>query len=55
MIKIDKNPAGRISNIFFGLCVVIDGIIRIVSLGFLSTNLPLQFSRIQAKRSFKKR
>lgn len=48
MIERNKNPAGRISNMTFGMCTFIDGFIRIISLGFLHTRLPLVYARRQA-------
>ena len=54
MIQINKNAAGRFSNILFGVANFIDGIVRIGSLGFLHTRLPLEVSRIQVMYFIKK-
>jgi hypothetical protein len=54
MIQINKNPDGRISNIVFGLCHIVDGIVRAGSLGFLHTTFPLDYARYTAKRRFTK-
>ena len=54
MIELNKNPAGRIWNMIFGLCCIIDGLIRLVSLGFLHTKLPMGFASLQVKFSLLK-
>lgn len=50
-IQINKNPAGRVSNMLFGLCYIIDGIVRVFSFGFLHSNFTLDYSREQAKKA----
>lgn len=54
MIEINKNAAGRFANILFGVASFIDGIVRIGSLGFLHTQLPLEVRRIQVMYFMKK-
>lgn len=48
-IERNKNPAGRVSNIGFGVVAIIDGIVRVLSLGFLHTDLMLSYARRQAR------
>jgi hypothetical protein len=54
MIERDKNPVGRWYNALFGVACVLDGIVRVVSFGYLMTRLPLDVSRWGMERSFKK-
>ena len=53
MTKIERNrhPAGRASNMVFGLCTIGDGLVRVLSGGFLHTTLTLDWARNQAKAS----
>ena len=51
MIQRDLNPAGRLWNLIFGLAQIADGIIRVVSLGFLHTRFCLTVSREQSRRA----
>lgn len=46
-MKIQRNlhPAGRINNIGFGLCAIVDGLVRVLSLGFLHTTLTVNYTR----------
>ena len=53
-IQRNKNPAGRISNIGFGLCSIADGLTRVVSLGFLHSTFTLDYSRRQARMHIQK-
>jgi len=39
MITRNKHAAGRLNNIGFGLCEVVDGLIRVFTLGFYNTSL----------------
>lgn len=55
MIERNRNPAGRLFNILFGLCEVADGLIRIVSLGYLHSRLTLALSRRAAKKHKKEK
>lgn len=47
-IQRNKHPAGRISNMVFGLCSLCDGLVRLMSCGFLHTSLTLDWARYQA-------
>lgn len=49
MIHLNKHPAGRGWNVLFGLAVLIDGIVRILSLGYLHTTLSLIVTREQTR------
>lgn len=51
MIKRNRNAAGRVGNIVFGLAQLIDGIVRVLSLGFLHTSAPVTVSRWQTLRA----
>lgn len=48
---LNKNPAGKVFNIVFGLAEILDGLVRLFSFGFLATTLTLNWSRYGAKRS----
>ena len=55
---ITKRPKNHYNNfevMTFGLCQVLDGLVRILSLGFFFTSLPLICSRKQAERIILKR
>lgn len=54
MIERNKNPADKAYNILFGLASIVDGVIRVLSLGLCHTYLPLTVSRWQAKRAIKR-
>lgn len=47
---LNKNPQGKVTNLVFGLAEIIDGLIRLFSLGFVATTAPLDVSRQAAKR-----
>ena len=49
MIERNRHPTGRLSNVLFGLCQTADGLVRIVSLGYLHTRLPLEYTKRQTK------
>ena len=49
MIFLNKNQAGKLYVITFGVACILDGIIIILSLGFLSGKFCLTISRYQAK------
>lgn len=53
MIERNKNPAGLISNMIFGMCSIGDGFVRVFSLGFFHTTLSLNYSRYMAKIAIK--
>jgi hypothetical protein len=50
----NKNPSGRLNNMGFGLSAVIDGLIRVLSLGYLHTTFTLDYARNTAKNRFVK-
>lgn len=50
----NKNPAGKIGNIVFGLCSIADGVVMVLSLGFLKTTFTLDCARSQARKQFTK-
>ncbi len=54
VIQRNRNPAGKLSNIGFGLCNICDGLVRVLRLGFLHSTLALDYSREQARRAFRK-
>lgn len=49
MIQRNRHPAGRLSNMVFGLCAVGDGLVRILSFGFAHSTLTLDWSNRQAR------
>jgi hypothetical protein len=53
MIERNRHPSGRLWNLLFGLAQATDGLVRVLSLGFLHTRLPLVVSRSQASRSIR--
>lgn len=52
MIMINKNPAGRIGNFVLGLCFILDGLVSVLSAGFLHGNLSLRWTGYITKRYF---
>ncbi len=46
-MKISKNlsRAGKLGGIIFGLCQIGDGLVRVLSLGWLFTSLPIDCAR----------
>lgn len=55
MIERNKNPAGVFSNAIFGMCNILDGLVRVFSLGHLHTRLPLSYAKYQAMAVFEKK
>lgn len=53
MIHQNKHPSGRFGNILFGLCEVIDGVVRVMSAGYAHTNLLCFVTRYQARKMLK--
>lgn len=49
MIERNRNPAGCVFMIIFAIAELVDGAIRLLSLGFLHTTLPLDVSRTAAR------
>jgi hypothetical protein len=50
MIERNRAASGRVGNVVFGLACVGDGLVRVLSLGFLHTRLTLTVSKYQTKR-----
>ncbi|MCY1557216.1 hypothetical protein D9M68_940480 [compost metagenome] len=48
-VQRNRHPAGRLANMAYGAASLVDGIVRVLSLGHLHTTLPLDVSRWQAK------
>lgn len=51
-IELNKNPAGRVNNMIFGFCQLADGIVRVVSFGFLHTRFPIDQARNATRKHF---
>lgn len=54
MIQVNKHPCGRVSNMIFGICSILDGVVRLCSLGFLHGTFTLRYSRYQAENHIRK-
>ena len=54
MIERNLNAAGRRANVIFGVAELVDGLVRVLSLGFCHTRLTLIVSRWQMRRAFQK-
>lgn len=53
MVELNKSPHGRLGNFIFGLATLLEGIIRVLSLGFLHGNhrfTPLAVARELARK-----
>jgi hypothetical protein len=48
-IRVNKNRSGQLSNFIFGICCVLDGLVRIFTLGYLFSSFQLDYSREQAR------
>lgn len=55
MIERNKHPAGRLGCILFGFACLADGLVRILSFGFLHTRFPVELAKAQVKWAFKRR
>lgn len=51
----NKNPAGKLYNMVMGLSNVFDGLVRLLSLGFFHTDIPITVSRLQVEHMVKNR
>ena len=51
-IMFDHNPVDKFGKIDFAVCQLIDGLVRLLSLGFLCTDLPIASAKRAARRSF---
>lgn len=49
-IERNKHISGRISNIHFGLCQIADGLVRVLSFGFLHSTFTLDQARNAARK-----
>lgn len=54
MIERNRHAAGRLGNMAFGLATLIDGAVRVMSLGFLHTRLPLTVSKMQTRMAIRR-
>ena len=52
MIERNLHAAGRRANVLFGFAELVDGLVRILSFGFLHTRLTLIVSSWQVRRAF---
>jgi hypothetical protein len=55
MIERNLHAAGRRANVLFGAVELVDGLVRVLSLGFFHTRLTLIVSRWQVRRAFQNR
>ena len=55
MIERNLNAAGRRANVLFGVVELVDGLVRVLSLGFFHTRLCLIVTRWQVRRAFQNR
>lgn len=53
MIERNLHPAGRLSNVVFGLLQVADGLVRMLSFGFAHSTFVLDYSRYQARKAIR--
>lgn len=54
MIERNRHPAGRWSNIGFGLLEIVDGIVRVLFLGFAHTRLLSAYTSWQTRQHIKR-
>lgn len=52
MIERNLNAAGRRANVLFGVVELVDGLVRVLSLGFCHTRLCVIVTRWQVRRAF---
>jgi len=50
MIERNRNPAGKLFNVLFGLSEIADGLIRVISLGYLHSRFALEVFKRAVKR-----
>lgn len=55
MIRRNVYPNGKLGNVLFGFCNIGDGLVRILSLGFLMSSFALEYAKSQARRKFNER
>lgn len=51
-IQINKHPSGRLNNVHFGICQIADGLVRVLSFGFLHSTFTLDQAKNAAKKRF---
>lgn len=51
-ISKNNNPAGKVINTLHGLAEIVDGVVRLISLGWLHTDFVVSVARWQARRPF---
>ena len=51
-IERNKNPDGRVSTFLYGIVEILDGVVRVLSLGFLHTDFCVRYSGYLAKKRF---
>jgi hypothetical protein len=56
MVKfyLDKNPAGKLNSIMFGVCCVLAGLVRIFTFGFIFSTFILDHTRKTSKNHITK-
>jgi len=57
LVELNKAPYGKLGNFLFGLSTLVEGLVRVLSFGFLHGNhkfTPLSVSRLLTKRHFEK-
>lgn len=54
MIHLNKNPIGKLHNVTFAICQLVDALVRLFSFGFLFTDLPKNCVRKATKTHFEK-
>lgn len=53
MIKHNKNPSDHASRMLLGVCNIADGLVSILSIGFLHSSFALEYARNNAKKRAK--
>ncbi len=53
-IQRNRHPSGRTNNIHFGVCQVADGLVRILSGGFLHSTFTLDQAREVARKNIQR-
>lgn len=54
LIGWNRSPMGKWYNVLFGLAHCADGLVRVLSLGFLASSFTLTLARNNARRFFKR-
>lgn len=53
-IGVNQSRVSRLDKIEFGVCQIIDGLVGLLSLGYLCTDLPITSAKRAVRRSLKK-